>query len=372
MSDINAKFLPLALGLRLLNGISESEQADLVKALSPRFRTFNAGHAICVEGTPATCLFIVSDGTVDISRTHDGKQEFLKTRQGPAVIGEAAYLRSEQLRNATVQAKNTVDVWEIKFAHIEAKATDKAVARFVRNLGGIVADKLDEATAERAKVLQRDASRVVLLQKLANEYALGSQDGAYGIRTGHETRRAVIMFSDIVGFSDLAKALGPQKTAEILNNALASQASVIEGSGGHIDKFIGDAVMAFWVIDPDTPELVQQICAAASSAVIAANAAVSKITHPLDPEKKLQLRIGLHMGEVAIGNFGTDTRSAFTLIGDAVNYAARLEQARPTTVAVQPIRVSTELFKILPPDLQAHFPSPHEHVEKGMKLHFHH
>ena len=113
-------------------------------------------------------------------------------------------------------------------------------------------------------------------------------------------------------------------TASFLNHHFALLSQCIEDEGGTIDKFIGDAVMAFWGAPEELPDHAARACRAAL-AIRAAIAANNARRHA-DGEHAIRLRIGLHTGEVIVGNIGAPGRINYTIVGDAVNTANRLEQ----------------------------------------------
>ncbi len=134
-----------------------------------------------------------------------------------------------------------------------------------------------------------------------------------------EARIITVLMTDIVGFTSRAEQLGAAETAGFLNRHLALVTGAIEAEGGIVDKYIGDAVMAIWGAIDDEPDHAARATAAAArirQAIREDNAG----TH--DP---VRLRIGIHSGPVVAGNIGTNTRMNYTVIGDTVNIAQRLE-----------------------------------------------
>lgn len=140
------------------------------------------------------------------------------------------------------------------------------------------------------------------------------------IRAGHgETIQAGILFADMHDFTGHAARLGPSATVQLLNDYFDCIVGVIEERGGYILKFIGDAVLAYFPIaagqaDPDP-----------IGAVHAIRAGLAKLnrTRTARGEPMLRHGVGLHFGEVVFGNVGSSARLDFTIIGDAVNVAAR-------------------------------------------------
>ena len=138
-----------------------------------------------------------------------------------------------------------------------------------------------------------------------------------------EKRELTIHFSDIEGFTTVSESLKPEELVELLAEYLGEMSRIIAEEKGTVDKYIGDAVMAFW----GAPQPV------ANHAVYAARAALRCQARLVELEQKWQnegkpvfrARIGLNTGEIIVGNMGSAERLNYTVIGDAVNLASRLE-----------------------------------------------
>ncbi|MBI1244274.1 MAG: HAMP domain-containing protein [Alphaproteobacteria bacterium] len=128
------------------------------------------------------------------------------------------------------------------------------------------------------------------------------------------TREVTIMFTDIVGFTARSQTMTPEKTAEMLNRHFAHVIAAIESTGGTVDKFMGDGVMAFW----GAPDLH----AAHARAALDSARAIARST----PNDGLRMRVGVHTGTVVAGNVGTRERLNYTILGDAVNVTQRIEE----------------------------------------------
>ena len=138
-----------------------------------------------------------------------------------------------------------------------------------------------------------------------------------------EERQVTVMFTDIVGFTTASQQLTPHGTADFLNHHFGLLAAEIESSGGTLDKYMGDAVMAFWGAPDDQPDHADRACSAALA--IAAALEVDNIARAAKGQSPIRLRIGLHSGPAIVGNIGAPGRVNYTLIGDTVNLANRLE-----------------------------------------------
>src|ERR1019366_5357566 len=151
-----------------------------------------------------------------------------------------------------------------------------------------------------------------------------------------EERRVVtVMFADITGSTPLADRLEPEDMRAILTGYFNLMAEQIRRHGGTIEKYIGDAVMAVFGA-PATHEDDPDRAIRAALDMQTALARFNEQRQFVDPEaKRLQMRIGINTGEVAIPNNALHTRQDFLITGDAVNVAARLQQvATPDTILV--------------------------------------
>ncbi|CAH1670044.1 Adenylate cyclase [Hyphomicrobiales bacterium] len=139
---------------------------------------------------------------------------------------------------------------------------------------------------------------------------------------GGKSAHLTILFADLAGFTHLAERLGPA-VLPIASRFLELASEVVEQRAGTVDKFIGDAVMAFWGAPRPTPHAALQACRAAL-AIVAETAAAGLMDADGRP---LKVRVGLHSDEAIVGNIGSRTRLNYTAIGDGVNLASRLEGA---------------------------------------------
>lgn len=143
-----------------------------------------------------------------------------------------------------------------------------------------------------------------------------------GLRS--EEREITVMFTDIRDFSALAQSMTPAETQALLTRHFSLLAGCIEEEGGTVDKFIGDAVMAFWGApdqQPDHAARALRAAAAIGKAVAAANQAARA-----EGRRPVFVRVAVHSGRVVVGNIGSAVRVNYTIIGDPVNVAARLEE----------------------------------------------
>jgi adenylate cyclase len=145
------------------------------------------------------------------------------------------------------------------------------------------------------------------------------------LRLGGEKRVLTVFFSDLAGFTSLSEKLTPEEVVTLLNRYLTAMTDIILASGGLIDKYEGDAIMAFWGAPlPQEDHALRACIAALDNQTRLAELRQDFIKSGLPP---VHARIGLNTGEMIIGNMGSSQRFDFTVIGDSVNLASRLEGA---------------------------------------------
>jgi adenylate cyclase len=143
------------------------------------------------------------------------------------------------------------------------------------------------------------------------------------VHLGGERRDLTILFSDIRGFTTISEASEPEAVVEMLNEYLTRMVEILLEHGGTLDKFIGDAVMGFWnapAADPDHPRHAVD-CAIA---MIEETARI-RSRWEADGKPALRIGIGVNTGDAVVGNIGAEKVFGYTVIGDAVNLASRLE-----------------------------------------------
>ena len=140
---------------------------------------------------------------------------------------------------------------------------------------------------------------------------------------GGQKRDLSIFFSDLQGFTSISEVLTPEDLTQLLNDYLSAMTDIIEEEGGTIDKYEGDAVIAFWNAPLDQPDHAVR----AVRAALRCQARLDEL-RPVFRErvkKDLFKRIGINSGPAVVGNFGSKKKFNYTMLGDAVNLASRLE-----------------------------------------------
>lgn len=143
------------------------------------------------------------------------------------------------------------------------------------------------------------------------------------LRLGGERRPVTVFFSDIRGFTTLSEGLAPEALGELLNDYLGAMTDIVFRHRGLLDKYIGDAIMAFWGAPVDAPDQAAQACRAALDMLAALPGMHARWRERGWPT--FAIGIGVDTGEVVVGNFGSAQRFSYTAMGDHVNLASRLE-----------------------------------------------
>ena len=143
------------------------------------------------------------------------------------------------------------------------------------------------------------------------------------VRMGGERRTLTVLFTDLKGFTSFSESVAPELLSRVITEYLQAMTRVVFQHQGTVDKFIGDAVMAFWNAPLDDPDHALHACEAA----LDMQAALAALGDRWEAEglPRQRMRIGVHTGTASVGNMGTSERFAYTALGDTVNLAARLE-----------------------------------------------
>jgi adenylate cyclase len=140
---------------------------------------------------------------------------------------------------------------------------------------------------------------------------------------GGERRDITLLFTDLVGFTNISEQLGPEQVTQLLNEHFSRATAIIKQHGGTVNRFIGDSIMALWGAPLSDEHQAVNACLAARDM----QADMRKLREELAQRglPALTMRIGIHSGAAIVGNLGSSDRFDYTAIGDSVNLASRLE-----------------------------------------------
>lgn len=140
---------------------------------------------------------------------------------------------------------------------------------------------------------------------------------------GGERRHISIFFSDVQGFTSISERLSPEELTSLLNDYLSQMTDILLESGGTIDKYEGDAIIAFW----NAPVELHDHGRRAVEAMIRCQEKLAQLRPQLEQRagRPFYMRVGINTGDAVVGNMGSSSRFDYTMLGDSVNLAARLE-----------------------------------------------
>jgi adenylate cyclase len=142
------------------------------------------------------------------------------------------------------------------------------------------------------------------------------------LRLGGERRRMTVLFSDVAGFTGFSEKLPPEEVSALLNGYLDRMTACVAQTGGTLDKFVGDAVMAEWNAPLAQPDHAARAC---ETALLMLEEVGRQSTAWQTAGGALEIRIGINTGEMVVGNMGSHQVFDYTVIGNEVNTASRLE-----------------------------------------------
>ena len=177
------------------------------------------------------------------------------------------------------------------------------------------------ATEGRQRAFIRNAFRYYLgdevIEQILSDPSL--------LKLGGEKREMTVFFSDIESFSSFSEKLAPDALTALLNDYLSDMGAIIREEGGYLDKYIGDAIVAFWNAPVAQPDHAARACRAALKCQ--RRLAERREEFEARTGVALRARIGINTGVVTVGNMGSYERFNYTVLGDAANLASRLEGA---------------------------------------------
>jgi adenylate cyclase len=176
-----------------------------------------------------------------------------------------------------------------------------------------------EAQIARAAELRGNLSRF-----LSKELVEGIVNGGHSLELGGTRKEVTVVFADVVHFTGLAERLPPEQVVSLLNELFSMLSEVVFRHGGVVDKFVGDCLMAVWgSAVPDHEHAARAVEAAIDMLRFLETANLDWVRRY---DVRLELAIGINSGDALVGNVGSTKRMEYTVIGDTVNVAARLEK----------------------------------------------
>ncbi len=191
-------------------------------------------------------------------------------------------------------------------------------ATLAANYAGITSVRMVREESEKRKIRKTFSQYlspgvIELMQKDPEKY----------IRPGGEMKELTILFSDIRGFTTISEKLTPDELVQLLNEYFGQMTEIIFDTNGTLDKYIGDAIMAFW----GSPYPQEDHAFRSCSCALQMSRGLAKLNEKLQSAGRspIGIGIGLNTGPVNVGNMGSERRLSWTVMGDNVNLASRLE-----------------------------------------------
>jgi len=170
---------------------------------------------------------------------------------------------------------------------------------------------------------QQRALRGALSQYLSPDVMQEVAANPESVRLGGEKREMTVMFSDLRGFTSYSETIDPQELVHTLNSYLTEMTDVIFHHRGTVDKYMGDAIMAFWGAPRPQADHARRACDTAVDMM--RELEILNNRWHMEGKQKLSIGIGLNTGAMTVGNMGSQRRLDYTVMGDSVNLASRLE-----------------------------------------------
>ncbi|MBI4346551.1 MAG: adenylate/guanylate cyclase domain-containing protein, partial [Elusimicrobia bacterium] len=189
----------------------------------------------------------------------------------------------------------------------------------------LAASLISYLKAETEKRQVRSAFSRYMHPKLVEELARHPEK----LRLGGETRPMTILFCDIRGFTTISEQYDAHGLTQVINRFLTPMTTEIMERFGYIDKYIGDCIMAFWNAPLDDPKHAQNACASALAMIAKLTDVNERLRAEAEASGKkfheINIGVGLNTGDCCVGNMGSDQRFNYSVLGDDVNLASRLE-----------------------------------------------
>jgi len=201
----------------------------------------------------------------------------------------------------------------------------------VLGIASLVVVRWRRDNQEAARTTEQLArSNELISRYVAHQVAMEILAGKGNPGPGHERRRLTLFFSDIEDFTEIAERMEPEDLSEILNEYLSEMVGIAEKHGATIDKFIGDAILAFFGAPGALADREQALRAVAMAAEMQrALGSLRARWQARGIEEAFHVRMGINTGRASVGTFGSSTRMDYTAIGRHVNLAIRLQDDCP-------------------------------------------
>ncbi|MEC4891624.1 MAG: response regulator [Oscillatoria sp. PMC 1051.18] len=342
LADLETELLDLETGTEIEqitdedNLVAENSSLILVVDDNPDLRTYvggilrEAGYRVCTAKNGASGFEVAQMRRPQLIIT-DLMMPLVSGLELIATIRADEDLKGTPIILLTAKADETSRISGTEQgadAYLSKPFNDRELLAEVRNL---LALKENE---RRVQQLNEYLTEAVLKRFLPRDLVKAAATGKLELDLRPEPRLVTILFSDIVGFTQLSNTLRARRIAQLLNEYLEAMSEAIFANGGTVDKFMGDAIIALFGAPEELPAHEQIRRAIASARAMYSS--LEKLNQRWQEQgivggegkpPLVQFRCGIHQGSAVVGMFGSEGRSDYTAIGPAVNIAARLQEA---------------------------------------------
>lgn len=323
-------------------GSDVTEQVEMERALSRAQQLL----ADSIETIPEAFSLFDSDDRLVVfnSKYHSLLYEDVGVEIAPGMTFESI-IRQGAKTGRIPEAQGRIEEWvqerlkrhrELSKPHIQQRGEERwiLVSEHRTSDGGTVAIYSDVTEIKQRERLLAEKSQA--MEQLSNQLAkyLSPQvyesifAGRQEVKLSSHRRKLTVFFSDIVGFTETADRLESEDLTQLLNHYLSEMSEIALNHGATIDKYVGDAMVIFFG-DPESEGVKQDArrCARMALAMQRRMAQLRETWREAGIDRPLRCRMGINTGFCTVGNFGSENRMDYTIIGSGVNLASRLESA---------------------------------------------
>ncbi|MFC3713378.1 adenylate/guanylate cyclase domain-containing protein [Sphingoaurantiacus capsulatus] len=263
--------------------------------------------------------------------------------EGATIVGD----NQDAARRATLAMIGAAGLVGLMLAWVIARGMTRPIARLQAGARAVGEGQLDTEVPITSKDEIADVTRAfnAMVSELREKERIKETFGQYvdprvvadlmaagsDRSTTGEKQVATLFFSDIAGFTALSERLAPSTLVNLINAYFSEMSGAIRDRSGVIDKYIGDAIMAFWVPPfADATTQAADACAAALEQFARLERFAARVPDLIGMRRdlpRIDIRVGLATGEVVVGSIGSEQARSFTVMGDTVNFGSRLEGA---------------------------------------------
>lgn len=288
------------------------DEVDIVDSLH---RSFRKGYLTLKTTSGAEAIKIIGEQAVDL---------IICDQRMPDISGDLV------LKYALEQQPEAIRILLTGYADTESLVRCINEAQIYKYISKPWEPEMLRLTVVRALESQELSKQKQLVTTALTQYVSSKvveqiMDEPSRLQLGGERKTLSILFSDLEGFSRLAERMEPEPLTALLNDYLTEMSNIILDEGGTLDKYLGDGIVAFWNAPLDQPDHAASACRAALRCQQRLTERAESFTDQAGAA--LKARIGLHTGEVVVGNIGSKIRFDYSILGDAANLASRLESA---------------------------------------------